>query len=229
MQREQKPADRRADDHGGLEDDRPQGQRAHEDLARHERRCHGPGGGCAEGRGDTCPEREQEERPRLVGTCAGDGEQPEHHRDIDTGCDREQRPPWEPIRQVPGRQGEEWQRNEHREPDEAEIERIASNGIDLPADRDERHLDGEPRRQHDAEEEDEIAVPERRVARRRGRVAAVYAASPSSASSAGSGTGRNSTSSRWIRDPSTSRTVNRRPSDRTSSPGSAARPIRSKT
>ena len=38
------------------------------------------------------------------------------------------------------------------------------NRVDLPADRDERHLDREARREHDAEEEDEVAVPKRRVA-----------------------------------------------------------------
>ena len=113
------------------------------------------------------------------------------------------------------------------EPDEPEVERIAVNRVDLPADRDEGHLDREPRREHDAEEDNEIAVPKRRVAARR-RAVLVYAASPS-LSPAGSGVGRNSTSIRWIREPSTSSTVKRRPSVRTSSPGSAARPIRSKT
>ena len=64
---------------------------------------------------------------------------------------------------MPGRQSEEWQRHEHREPDEPEIERIAADGVHLPADRDERHLDGDGRRSGDAEKEDEVAVPERRI------------------------------------------------------------------
>ena len=46
-------------------------------------------------------------------------------------------------------------------PDEPEVERIAVDRVHLPADRDERHLDREARRQHDAEEEHEIAMPER--------------------------------------------------------------------
>ena len=54
-----------------------------------------------------------------------------------------------------------------------------------------------------------------------------YAASPSSPGLVSRG--RNSTSRRWILEPSTSSTQSRRPSTRTSSPGSAARPIRSKT
>ena len=144
------------------------------------------------------------------------------------GRDREQRAAREAVGQVPGRQREQRQRDEHREADEPEVERVAADRVDLPADRDERHLDRERRREHDAEEENEIAVPERRVAARRRRAVLVYAASPS-LSPAGSGVGRNSTSSRWIREPSTSSTVKRRPSVRTSSPGSAARPIRSKT
>jgi hypothetical protein len=55
----------------------------------------------------------------------------------------------------------ERQRNEHREPDEPEVERIAPHGVHLPADRHERHLDREARREQDAEEEHEVAVPER--------------------------------------------------------------------
>ena len=145
-----------------------------------------------------------------------------------SGRDREQRAAREAVGQVPGRQGEERQRDEHRQPDEPEVERVAPHRVDLPADRDERHLDANP-----------VAsmTPRKRTKSRcrsgespRGGVgrSLVYAASPS-LSPAGSGVGRNSTSSRWIREPSTSSTVKRRPSVRTSSPGSAARPIRSKT
>ncbi len=128
---------------------------------------------------------------------------------------------------MPGRESEERERDEHGEPDEAEIERVAPHGVHLPPDRDERHLDREARREQDAEEEDEVAVPERRLAGGRGRSGAGYAASPSSSSD--SGAGRNSTSRRWILEPSTSSTTIRKPSVNTSSPGAAARPIRSKT
>ena len=176
---------------------------------------------------DTRREREQEERPRLVAPRSRDAQQPTITAVSSAIAIAEQRAAWKAVGQMPGRQGQERQRDEHRQPDETEVERVAPDGVHLPADRDERHLDREARREHDAEEEHEVAVPERRIAAPTGSRRPVYAASPSSP--ARSGAGRNSTSSRWILEPSTSSTVKRRPSDRTSSPGSAARPIRSKT
>ena len=106
-------------------------------------------------------EREEEERPRLVRAAARDGEQAEHDRGLERDRDREQRSSWKAVCQMPGRQGQERQRDEHRQPDETEVERVAPHGVHLPADRDEGHLDREPRREHDAEEEDEVAVSER--------------------------------------------------------------------
>ena len=166
VDREQQAADRRPDDHRRLEHDRPQRERPHEDLARDERRRQRPRGGSTERRRDAGAEREHEERPCRSGSGPGDEEQPDHDGHVERGRDREQRPPRKAIRQVTGRQGEERQRDEHRQPDEPEVERIAVNRVDLPADRDERHLDREPRREHDAEEDNEIAVPKRRVAAR---------------------------------------------------------------
>ena len=227
MQREQQAAERRPADHRGLEDDRALRERAHEDRAWDERRRQGARGRRPERRRDTRAEREQEEGPRLARTGMRDAQQADHHRDLDRDRDREQRAAREAVGEMPCRQRQERQRDEHRQPDEAEVERIAPHGVHLPADRDERHLEREARREHDAEEEDEVPVPERRIAARPGRAVVVYAASPSRRRR--SAAGRNSTSSRWILDPSTSSTVNRSPSVRTSSPGSAARPIRSKT
>ncbi len=227
MKREEKTPDRGADDHRDLEDDRSERESSDEDLARYEGRSQSAGRRCAERRGDARPEREQEERPRRARPRPRHAEQAEHDPGLERERDREQYPARESVGQVPGGEREQRQRDEHREADEPEVEWVAPNGVHLPPDRDERHLDREPRGEHDAEEDDEVAVPERRVARLRARCGTGYAASPSSSSVAG--VGRNSTSRRWMREPSTPSTAIRRPSVSTSSPGSAARPIRSKT
>ena len=169
MHREQQAADRRPDDHGRLEHDRPQRERPHEDLARDERRRQRPRGRSTERRCNSGAEREHEERPCRSGSGPGDEEQPDHDGDVERSRDRQQCTARKAIRQVARRQGEERQRDEHRQPDQPEVEWIAVNRVDLPTDRDERHLDREPRREHDAEEDNEIAVPKRRVAARRRR------------------------------------------------------------
>ena len=161
VQREQEAADRRADDHRGLEDDRAEGERPDEDLAGHEGRRQGTRCRCSERRRDPRGEREQEERPCLVRAGARDAEQPEHDHDLERDGDRKQRASRKAVGEVSCREREERQRNEHREPDQPEVERIAPHGVHLPADRDERHLDREARREQDAEVENEVAVPER--------------------------------------------------------------------
>ena len=65
------------------------------------------------------------------------------------------------VGEVPCRQREDRQRDEHREPDEPEVERVARDLVELPADRDERHLDREPGRNRRDEVEDEVAMRER--------------------------------------------------------------------
>jgi hypothetical protein len=60
------------------------------------------------------------------------------------------------------REREERQRDEHREPDEPEVERIAMDGVHLPPNRDEAHLDRERSRDRRDDVEREVAVPERR-------------------------------------------------------------------
>ena len=135
------------------------------------------------------PKASSEEGPGRIGPAAGDEEQPEHDGRVEQRREPEQRAARVAVGPVPGGQREQRQRDEHRQADEPEVERVAPHRVDLPADRDERHLDGERRRSRDSEEENEIAVPERRVAARRRRVFLVYAASPSSPS-AGSGVGQ---------------------------------------
>ena len=136
-------------------------ERAHEDLARHERRRQRTPCRSAERRCDTRAEREREERPRLVGTGPRHGEQAERDDGVDRDRDREHRTPREAVGEMPCGQREQRQRDEHGEPDEPEIERVAADRVHLPADRDERHLDRDRGRDSDAEEEDEVAVPER--------------------------------------------------------------------
>ena len=88
-------------------------------------------------------------------------EQPERDGRVDADREREDRAPRVPVGEVPRREGEQRQRDEHREPDEPEIERVPVDLVDLPADRDERHLDRDGRRDRRRDVEREVAVPER--------------------------------------------------------------------
>ena len=87
--------------------------------------------------------------------------------DADLHHDRERvdRAPRDAVRQLPRRQREQREREELREPDEPEVERVAANLVDLPADGDRRHLRCERRGEERDPEEREVAVAERGWAR----------------------------------------------------------------
>jgi hypothetical protein len=68
----------------------------------------------------------------------------EHGQSTGDGRDR---PPRHPVGEMPRRQCKDRQREELREADEPEIERVVADRVDLPADRDHHHLRGEAVRQ----------------------------------------------------------------------------------
>jgi hypothetical protein len=63
----------------------------------------------------------------------------------------------ETVGDLPRGQGENQERQELREPDEAEVERILVDQVDLHADRDDEHLEREPARERRRPEERERA------------------------------------------------------------------------
>ena len=71
------------------------------------------------------------------------GEQPDGDGRVDRHRDRQDGASRVPVGEMAGGKREQRERNEHREPDEPEVERVAVDLVDLPADRDERHLDRE--------------------------------------------------------------------------------------
>ena len=161
VDREEQPAERRAADDGRLERGRPLGECANEKLLRHERRHEGPPGRRTEGGSDARPEREEVERPGLLGARPCHGEEADRHDRVERDRHREHGAPRVPVGEVSCRECEQRQRQEHREPDEAEVERIAIDRIDLPPDRDERHLDRECGRHGGDDVEREVPVAER--------------------------------------------------------------------
>ena len=90
-------------------------------------------------------EREREERPDVLGVRrSSPPSSPDEHDDVRaTTITASRSPARHAIRQVAGRQREQQQREELREPDQAEVERVLADRVDLPADRDERHLQRE--------------------------------------------------------------------------------------
>ena len=113
--------------------------------------------------GDARPEREEVERPGLVGARPRHGEQADRHDRVERDRHREHGAPRVPVGEVSCRECEQRQRQEHREPDEAEVERIAIDRVDLPPDRDERHLDRERGRHRGDDVEREVPIPKWRA------------------------------------------------------------------
>ena len=68
----------------------------------------------------------------------------------------------EPVGDRAGGQGEEEQRQELGQADEAEMERVPRDLVDLPADRDEHHLAGQPVRDARAEQRRVVALAQNR-------------------------------------------------------------------
>ena len=87
----------------------------------------------------------------------------EQQRDRDVQHERRRghRPPRQPVCDLSRRQREQRQRQELHQPDEAEVERVVVDRVDLPADRDREHLEGEAVREERRPEEREVPDPQR--------------------------------------------------------------------
>ena len=161
LDREQEPAERRAADHRELER-RPSAAR----TPRTSISCGTSDGVSARPAGEPSadatpvPNASSEERPGLVRARPRHGEEADarrRRRARSTSASTVRRG-YRSAR-WPGGQREQRERQEHREPDEPEVERVAVDLVDLPADRDERHLDRERRRHRGDDVEREVAVP----------------------------------------------------------------------
>ena len=107
-------------------------------------------GGSARGAGIPTS-AEQPKRPRARGTAravgAVQGDDEQEHRDHRVAGERDERQlAREAVGEVAGREREQRQRRELREPDQAQVERVRGDLEDLPADRDGGHLRGRARR-----------------------------------------------------------------------------------
>ena len=100
---------------------------------------------------------EREERPELRRARERD----EDERDGDRDGEHERRgrdgAPRQPVGDLPRRKREDRQRQELHQADEAEVERVAVDRVDLPADRDREHLRREAVREERRPEKREVA------------------------------------------------------------------------
>ena len=89
-------------------------------------------------------ESDDEEQPGDHGVTEA-----RHDHDADT---------WQPVGELARRQREQRHRHELGETDQAEIEGVVPDRVDLPADRDLRHLHRKPRAEHRGPEAAEVGV-----------------------------------------------------------------------
>ncbi len=150
-------ADSRPDDDSELVRHAPERNRSRQELGRHDLRRQGAAGRVGERRGGAGDGADGEEGPELVG--AGERDQHENRRDhdLEDEADGDDRAARETVGDLPRGQGENQERQEFREPDEAEVERILVDQVDLHADRDDEHLKREPARERRRPEERERA------------------------------------------------------------------------
>ena len=93
--------------------------------------------------------------------CKRDHDEHRRDRDLDGQPGRDDHSALDPVGKVASRQREDRQRHEFREPDEPEIERVAVDGVDLPTDRDDEHLERESVGERGDPEQCEVAQLER--------------------------------------------------------------------
>ena len=105
------------------------------------------------------PATRREPRNGQSSRCARQRHEDERDGDRDREHERagRDRAPRQPVGDLPGREREERQRQELHQPDEAEVERVAVDRVDLPADRDREHLRREPVREERRPEKPEVA------------------------------------------------------------------------
>ena len=89
-----------------------------------------------------------------------DEEQPEDCR-IGEAPDEDDREAGQPVGELPGRQGEQQDRQELGEADQSQIEGAVADRVHLPADRNGSHLHREARAEHRRPEPAEVAVEQR--------------------------------------------------------------------
>ena len=140
VDREEQPADRRPGHDRRLDHGRLERERAREQRQRDEVRPHRADRRVAERGRAAARERQREERPERIGAREADEEEARGDRRIDDERDEIDELAREPVRDRTRRQGEQEQREELRQADEPEMERVARDVVDLPADRDEHHL-----------------------------------------------------------------------------------------
>ena len=157
-EREQQAADRRAHDGRPLVDDRPQRERARQQLPADEHLRQGACHGERQRSGDAVGTGQHEKRPQLV--CARGADEDERRRDHgqEHDRDRQHEPTRDPVGELAGRQGQHEQRRELEQPDQPEVERLVVDAVDLPADSDRDHLAAEVHRAHGDDEDAEVAA-----------------------------------------------------------------------
>ena len=148
-------ADCRADDDPELVRHAAEGDGSRQELGRHDLRRQGAPRWVAECRGCACKGADCQEGPELVGARERDQHEDRRDHDLEGEPDGDDRAPGEAVGDLSRRQSEDQQRQELGQPDQAEVEWILVDEVDLHADRDDDHLEREPARQRRCPEERE--------------------------------------------------------------------------
>ena len=158
-EREEQAADRGPADRRDLAGDRAHRERAGQQLGRHELRRQRPAGRVAE-RGDRAGERrERDELPELVRAAERDDEQ-EQPDDRASASPRRSRRVMRGSRSAscPAGSASSGTGTNSASPIRPEVERAVVDRVDLPADRDLRHLHREARAEHRRPEAPEVGM-----------------------------------------------------------------------
>ncbi len=108
--------------------------------------------------GDAEQHHHGEHRPRGIETARRERQQQQCAQALEREARGEDAAAVEAVRDVARRQHQQHERQELRQPDQTEVERIARDRVDLPADRHGLHLHRERREEARREEEREVAI-----------------------------------------------------------------------
>ena len=94
----------------------------------------------------------------MRGAADRDDEQERSDHRVQSDRASQDEPPGEAVGEVPRREGEDEERQELEQAHQAEVKGVATDRVDLPADRDGDHLGGQGKRKRGAPDEREVPL-----------------------------------------------------------------------
>jgi hypothetical protein len=151
-------AEHRAGDHGHVEGRGGQGDGLAEILVRHQVAQHGLRGRHHEGARAAEQHQHREHRPHHLAAAEGKGQQQGAHQQLHQHAQHDDLAPVVAVGDVAGPQDQHQEGGELGQADQPEVEQAAGNLVDLPANGDALHLDGQGTEETCGKVEGEVAV-----------------------------------------------------------------------